>query len=157
MEPSAPVPEGAHKPPKQTNTPTTGGSLYPPTSESPFIAKPRKVHILAVMTLIAGIFNIFWGLFWLQTVICAPLMIYEWAIATMAFIYASQILPKHPFITKPHRRLAWLQVAGLLSLNVISVATGITALLLYRDPEVKAYYDWVGSHGQQRTFYVADD
>lgn len=111
--------------------------------------KPQRIQLLGWLLIVDAIFNALWGLFLLWTIICSPGMIYGYFVGTVGLIYASQIMPRHPYIVEPHKRLAWLQIVNILTLNVVSPIIGIVSLIIYRHPDVQAYYHWLTTHGQK--------
>ena len=110
-------------------------------------AKPGEVTAIAIMTLISGILNIFVGLglivtftLGLVTIICIPLAFYPIILGILEIIYAAKLLPDPPKPVEPAQYLAIMEIIGVLFGNVISLATGILALVFYSDQKVKAYF-----------------
>ncbi len=111
--------------------------------------KPGRIQFLGWLILLDVVVNFIWGLVLLWTIICSPGMIYVYFVGTVGAIYASHIMPRHPSIVEPNKRLAWLQIVNLLTGNLVSPCVGIASLIIYRDREVQAYYQWLTSHGQK--------
>jgi len=125
-------------------TPALGGSQ-----------KPGKVQAIAVLTLASGITNILWPLFLILIylifvlatlgigiIFCllVPLVILPMVLGIFEIIYAAKLLPTPIKPVKPSQSIAILEVICALTGNLIPVAAGIVALILYSDPEVKAYF-----------------
>ena len=116
-----------------------------PTTE----AKPGKVTTLTVMTLISGIVNILWGIGLTATIvlgsfgiglICAPVTILPAVLGIFEILFASKLLSNPPSPTKPSQTLAILEICCILVGNLISLAAGIVALVMYNDPEVERFF-----------------
>ena len=124
------------------------GSPLPTASQ-----KPGKVQVVAIMTLISGISNILWmifvGIFILIGGIASvgigclllPLVIPPMVLAVFEILYAVKLLPTPIKPTKPSQVIAILEIVCILTLNLFAVATGVVALVMYSDPEVKAYFE----------------
>jgi hypothetical protein len=119
-------------------------------------AKPGKVQVIAIFTLISGILNLLnslaiigYGLLAGLTTfgigcllwLLAPLPI---VIGAMEIAYATKILPDPIKASRPGTATAIMEIVGIICCNVISCAAGITALVLYSDPEVKEYFSRQG-------------
>ena len=108
---------------------------------------PGLVKTIAVLTLINGIVNIFWGLIATVTVtasiilIClAPLAILPTILGIFEIIYAIKLLSNPPQPVQPSNTIAILEILCLLAGNVFSMIVGILALIFYNDPQVKEYF-----------------
>jgi len=108
---------------------------------------PGLVKTIAVLTLINGIVNIFWGLIATVTVtasiilIClAPLAILPTILGIFEIIYAAKLLSNPPQPVQPSNTIAILEILCLLAGNVFSMIVGILALIFYNDPQVKEYF-----------------
>jgi len=55
-------------------------------------------------------------------------------------IYAAKLLSDPPSPVKPSQALAILEICAILIANVISLVTGILALVFYNEPEVQKYF-----------------
>lgn len=108
---------------------------------------PGLVKTIAVMTLINGIVNIFWGLIATVTVtasivlIClVPLAILPTILGIFEIIYAAKLLTEPPQPVQPSTTIAILEILCVLTGNVFSMIVGILALVFYNDPQVKDYF-----------------
>lgn len=114
--------------------------------------KPGKIQAVAILTLISGISNILWmifvGIMLLAGAIASlgigclfmPIVIPPIVLGVFEIIYATKILPNPIKPVKPGTTLAILEIICILTGNVVSAAAGIVALVMYNDPEVKAYF-----------------
>ena len=114
---------------------------------SPYGDSPGLVKTIAVLTLINGIVNIFWGLIATVTVtasivlIClAPLAILPTVLGIFEIIYAAKLLTNPPQPVLPSNTIAVLEILCILTGNVFSMIVGILALIFYNDPQVKEYF-----------------
>ena len=117
------------------------------TTFSPYGDSPGLVKTIAVMTLVNGIVNIFWGLIATITVtasivlIClAPLAILPTILGIFEIIYAAKLLTDPPQPVQPSTTIAILEILCVLTGNVFSMIVGILALVFYNDPQVKDYF-----------------
>jgi len=108
---------------------------------------PGLVKTIAVMTLINGIINIFWGLIATVTVaasiflIClAPFAILPTILGIFEIIYAAKLLTEPPQPVRPSQTIAILEILCVLTGNVFSMIVGILSLVFYNDPQVKGYF-----------------
>ena len=108
---------------------------------------PGLVKTIAVMTLINGIVNIFWGLIATVSVtasiilIClAPFAILPTILGIFEIIYAIKLLSDPPQPVQPSTTIAILEILCVLTFNVFSMIVGILALVFYNDPQVKKYF-----------------
>jgi len=109
--------------------------------------KPTLVTAIAVMTLISGIVNVFWGLIasitvlaTLVGVVCIPLTLLPTILGIFEIIYAARLLgsPEQP--VRPSTTLAAFEVACILAGNAFALIVGILALVFYNDLTVKAWF-----------------
>ena len=114
---------------------------------SPYNDSPNLVKTIAVLTLINGIINIFWGLIAAITVtasivlIClAPLAILPTILGIFEIIYAAKLLTSPPQPVQPSSTIAILEILCVLTGNVFSMIVGILSLVFYNDPQVKEYF-----------------
>lgn len=114
---------------------------------SPYNDSPNLVKTIAVLTLINGIINIFWGLIAAITVtasivlIClAPLAILPTILGIFEIIYAAKLLTNPPQPVQPSSTIAILEILCVLTGNVFSMIVGILSLVFYNDPQVKEYF-----------------
>ncbi|MFL7791123.1 MAG: hypothetical protein AB8I69_03205 [Anaerolineae bacterium] len=125
----------------------------PPTSQG---GKPGKVQALAIMTLIDGILNIVivgfgWGLGILSVVLgtagigfpmllCCPVPIYAIVLGILEIILAAKLLPEPAKVKEFPKYLAVMQIINVISGAILSIVTGILALVFANDPEVVSYF-----------------
>lgn len=109
--------------------------------------KPTLVTAIAVMTLISGIVNIFWGLIATITVlatlvgvICTPLTALPTILGIFEIIYAAKLMGNPPQPVRPSTTLAAFEIACILAGNAFSLIVGILALVFYNDLMVKAWF-----------------
>ena len=114
---------------------------------SPYSESPGLVKTIAVLTLINGIVNIFWGLVATLTVtasiilIClAPLAILPTILGIFEIIYAAKLLTNPPQPVLPSSTIAVLEILCILTGNVFSTIVGILALIFYNDQQVMEYF-----------------
>ncbi len=117
--------------------------IYTPLHSS----KPGLVKTIAVLTLVNGIVNIFWGLAATATVmasvilIClAPFAILPTILGVFEILYALKLLAEPMRPVQPSQSIAVLEILCLLTGNVFSMIVGILALIFYNDPQVKDYF-----------------
>jgi hypothetical protein len=115
--------------------------------------KPDRLTAIAVMTLVSGIFNLFWsiGIFILVAIfgvgtlligcICLPLCIYPLALGILEIVYAAKLLrnPISPQL-KPAYHIAVMEIIDMLFGNAIALIAGVMALILYNDVAVRRYF-----------------
>jgi len=109
--------------------------------------KPTLVSVIAWMTLVSGIVNLFWGfalsgtaLVTIIGIICIPLAILPTILGVFEIIYAAKLFSNPPQAVKPSTNIAVLEVASILALNLFSMVVGILALVFYNDTVVKDYF-----------------
>lgn len=109
--------------------------------------KPTLVQVIAWMTLVSGVVNLFWGfaasgaaLATIVGVICTPLTILPAVLGVFELIYAAKLFSNPPQSVKPSTNIAVFEIAAVLAGNVFSMAVGILALVFYNDAEVKDYF-----------------
>lgn len=109
--------------------------------------KPTLVQVIAWMTLVSGVVNLFWGFAASGTapativgVICTPLTILPAVLGVFELIYAAKLFSNPPQSVKPSTNIAVFEIAAVLAGNVFSMAVGILALVFYNDAEVKNYF-----------------
>lgn len=128
----------------------------PPASQG---GKPGKVQALAIMTLIDGILNIVvlsltWGLGILATIvgtagigffvlICCPVPIYAVVLGILEIILAAKLLPEPAKVKEFPKYLAVMQIINIVGGGILSLVTGILALVFANDPEVISYFESV--------------
>jgi hypothetical protein len=109
--------------------------------------KPTLVNVIAWMTLVSGIVNLFWGffasLFVLATVVgivCIPFTILPTILGIFEIIYAAKLLSNPPQAVQPSTTIAILEITCVLALNFFSLVVGILALVFYNDLTVREYF-----------------
>ena len=114
---------------------------------SPYNDSPGLVKTIAVLTLINGIVNIFWGLIAtavvVPTIILACLAVFTilpTILGVFEIIYALKLLNNPPQPVQPSTTIAVLEILCVLTGNVFSMIVGILSLVFYNDPQVKEYF-----------------
>jgi hypothetical protein len=114
---------------------------------SPYGESPSLVKTIAVLTLINGIVNIFWGLIAtavvVPTIILACLAVFTilpTILGVFEIIYALKLLNNPPQPIQPSTTIAILEILTVLTGNVFSMIVGILALVFYSDAQVKEYF-----------------
>ncbi len=114
---------------------------------SPYGDSPSLVKTIAVLTLINGIVNIFWGL--IATAVVVPTIILTCLavftilptiLGVFEIIYALKLLNNPPQPVQPSTTIAILEILCVLTGNVFSMIVGILSLVFYNDPQVKDYF-----------------
>ncbi len=109
--------------------------------------KPTLFQVIAWMTLVSGVVNLFWGfaasgtaLATIVGVICTPITILPAILGIFELIYAAKLFSEPPQILQPSTNIAVFEIASVLTGNVFSMAVGILALVFYNDQVVKDYF-----------------
>lgn len=109
--------------------------------------KPTLFLVIAWMTLVSGVVNLFWGfaasgtaLATIVGVICTPLTILPAILGVFELIYAAKLFSEPPQVFKPSTNIAVFEIASVLTGNVFSMAVGILALVFYNDQVIKDYF-----------------
>jgi len=117
-------------------------------SQNIYSEKPGLVKTVAILILVSGIVNIFWGLVVtagvVQTFFLACLSVFSilpTILGVFEIIYALKLLSNPPQPVKPANAIAIMEILCILSLNVYSMIVGILSLVFYNDKQVKAYFD----------------
>jgi hypothetical protein len=148
VETPAPVVE-AVVPPAEAPAPVLPVEPVIPLLPGPAAGKPDKVQTIAVLTLISGITNILWpltlyGIIGASTLFIGcfflPLFVAPIILGIYEILYAAKLLPAVPQPTRPSQTIAILEIVNYLTGNLVSLAAGIVALILYSDSEVKEYF-----------------
>ena len=113
---------------------------------------PGLVKTIAVLTLINGIINIFWGLILTGTIViptfglallCLPLVLFTLLptfLGVFETLYSLKLLADPPQPVQPSTTIAILEILCVLTGNVFSMIVGILSLVFYNDPQVKEYF-----------------
>lgn len=109
--------------------------------------KPTLFQVIAWMTLVSGVVNLFWGFAASGTalatfvgVVCIPITVLPAILGVVELIYAAKLFSDPPQIFKPSTNIAVFEIASVLTGNVFSMAVGILALVFYNDQVVKDYF-----------------
>jgi hypothetical protein len=115
----------------------------------PGAEKPGMVTALAIMTLVNGILNVLWGLGVTVSIVlgtlglgllCAPITILPAILGVIEIVYAARLLATPVKPVRPSTTIAILEIAAIVTGNVISLVVGIVALVFYADSSVRAYF-----------------
>jgi hypothetical protein len=122
----------------------TTSSLYP--------QKPGLLTTVAVMTMISGIINLFWGIVASLTalgtilgIVCVPLTILPTILGIVEIIYAVKLLNSQSQPVQPAQVIAILELLCFFIGNIFSMVVGILALVFYNDLAVKDYFGRVNA------------
>jgi hypothetical protein len=109
--------------------------------------KPGLVTAIALMTLVSGIINLFWGFVASATalgtvvgVICLPLTILPTILGVFEIIFAAKLLSAQPQPVQPSPAIAVFEILTVTFGNVFSLIVGILTLIFYNDLTVKDYF-----------------
>ena len=112
--------------------------------------RPQKVQIIGILMLVSAAFNILIGFgfvvgFVLSVVLicCAPIGALPLALGVFEVIYGIRLLGsgQEPVQRQTLQTVAILEIASVLTSNVVSFVAGIINLLLLSDSEVMAYFE----------------
>ncbi len=125
--------------------------------DSSYQVKPGKLTTISVLTLISGISNILAALILTGSIVlgtfgigllCAPVTLLPLVLGIFEIIFAAKLLANPPKPVNPSQTLAILEICCILFGNIIALAAGIVALVLYSDAEVKQYFAYLNA-GQE--------
>ena len=109
--------------------------------------KPGLFTTIAVMTLVSGVINLFWGFIASATalgtiigVVCLPITILPTILGIFEIIYAAKLLSAQPEPVQSSQTLAILEILTFLIGNIFSMVVGILALIFYNDISVRDYF-----------------
>lgn len=111
--------------------------------------KPGKVQAIAIMTLVSGILNVFYGLVLTFLVVvgtigigllCFPLTIFPTVVGIFEIIAGAKLMANPPRTFKV-KTIAILEIVAIIAGSVPSAVVGILNLVFYNEPEVKDYID----------------
>ena len=109
--------------------------------------KPGLFTTIAVMTLVSGIVNLFWGFIASATalgtivgVICLPITILPTILGVFEIIYAAKLLSAQSEPVQPSKPIAVFEILMVFYFNIFSLVVGILALIFYNDASVKEYF-----------------
>jgi hypothetical protein len=109
--------------------------------------KPGLFTTIAIMTLVSGMINLFWGFIASATalgtivgVVCLPITILPTILGVFEIIYAAKLLSAQPEPVQPSQTLAIFEILTFLIGNIFSMVVGILALTFYNDASVRNYF-----------------
>ncbi len=109
--------------------------------------KPALFTTIAVLTLLSGIVNLFWGYVASVTalstfigVVCLPITILPTILGLFEIVYAAKLFSTQPQRVQPSQPLAVFQISTLIYGNIFSVVVGILNLIFFNDPTVRDYF-----------------
>lgn len=113
--------------------------------------RPGLVTTLAALTMASGILNLLLslaittliviGTIGIGLLLCAPVTLLPAVLGVFEIIYAARLFSEVQLPPRPNQVLAYFEIATLLFANLISMAVGIIALVIYNDAGVKAYFN----------------
>ena len=110
--------------------------------------KPNDINTLGIITLISGVVNIGIGLgltfvsaITIIGLCCVPITLLPLVLGIFEIIYATKLLADPPKPVQMGKVLAILEICCILYSNVVGLAAGIVALVLYNKPEVQEYFN----------------
>ena len=109
--------------------------------------KPGLVTAIALMTLVSGIINLFWGFVASATalgtivgVVCLPVTILPTILGVFEIIFAAKLLSAQPQPVQPSTAIAVLEILTFMFGNIFSMIAGILVLIFYNDVTVRDYF-----------------
>ena len=114
--------------------------------------KPTLFTTIAVLTLLSGIVNLFWGFVASATalgtivgVICIPITVLPTILGVFEIIYAAKLFSAQPQPVQPSQTLAVFQISTFIFGNIFSMVVGILNLIFFNDQTVKEYFAKINS------------
>lgn len=109
--------------------------------------KPGLITAIAIMTLVSGIINLFWGfvastavLSTIIGVVCVPIAILPTILGVFEIVYAAKLLSTQPQPVQPSTPIAVFQILTFFYGNIFSAVVGILLLIFFNDITVKNYF-----------------
>lgn len=116
--------------------------------------KPGMFTALAIITLVSGILNIFYGLTITVLIVigtigfgllCAPVTILPTVLGVFEILYAIKLLSNPQQPVRFSQAIAIMEICCVITGNVLSAVAGILAFVFYNDTSVKAYFDQINN------------
>lgn len=116
--------------------------------------KPGMFTALAIITLVSGILNIFYGLTITVLIVigtigigllCAPVTILPSILGIFEILYAIKLLSNPQQPVRFSQAIAIMEICCFITGNLLSAIAGILALVFYSDASVKAYFEKINS------------
>lgn len=107
--------------------------------------KPSLIMVIALMTLVNGIFNIIWGIGIIVgtvglSLLCFPVPLFPIVLGGFEIAYAIKLLATPPQPVQPSQAIAIWEIVAIFVGNVFSLIVGILALIFYNDAAVRDYF-----------------
>ncbi|MDD2921356.1 MAG: hypothetical protein PHQ36_03650 [Anaerolineales bacterium] len=109
--------------------------------------KPTLFIVIAILTLVSGIVNLFWGFVASATalgtivgVICLPITVLPTILGVFEIIYAAKLFSAQPQPVQPSQPLAIFQISTFIYGNIFSAVVGVLNLIFFNDLSVKEYF-----------------
>ncbi len=107
--------------------------------------KPSLIMVIALMTLVNGIFNIIWGIGIIVgtvglSLLCFPVPLFPIILGGFEIAYAIKLLATPPQPVQPSQAIAIWEIVAIFVGNVFSLIVGILALIFYNDVTVRDYF-----------------
>jgi hypothetical protein len=109
--------------------------------------KPALFTTIAILTLLSGIVNLFWGFVASATalgtivgVICLPITILPTILGVFEIVYAAKLLSAQSQPVQSSQPLAIFQTLTFVYGNIFSMVVGILNLIFFNDQTVKDYF-----------------
>lgn len=116
--------------------------------------KPGMFTALAIITLVSGILNIFYGLTITALIVigtiglgllCAPVTILPTVLGVFEILYAIKLLSNPQQPVRFSQAIAIMEICCVITGNVLSAVAGILAFVFYNDTSVKVYFDQINN------------